>query len=421
MALTPEIRKALSNATDWQNTQSHIIKMNTRVNASLWILEDINLSGFIFMKCDFQGARIVNANLDNCEFKECTFSNCVFENISFVGTQIFDCKFNDSEIKTSVVRRTLLNNCIITDTIIHDIELSVSKFFSVDLMRNNLSSIRANNNNFESCSFELTQFDSTINENVMFKHITFSKCEFTKSEFIKSELIKCEFSDISLTNIVFQSSNAHSSKVVRSKINKSNFTGCNFISGTFICTDLNEMQINAMGFLDSSFIECIWPNQAYTISFMGKYRPSPNLLRQPVEDIRGLSPTLRSVIRRSQLVDEMVKNERSFLKKMGLWFWAVTSAYGRSLTRLTTLCLAVILFFSILFVIFSYPEVFWANPIGTLIDAIKCTTLSLVGIEYSLEIMSRSQKNIIITMRFIGLVFFGLWIGVAANKFGTPK
>jgi len=431
MALTPELTNALSTSTTWREYQSKLLKEGLRIEIPFWKLDIGDLSDFKFFKCDFQTIIFKNTNLDNCTFCDCTFLNCIFENVSFVDAKLIDCRMKTSDIKSIVIRNTDISKCQFENSTFTDIELKDSIMQETNINGGIVNLLRGTNISLFSTTFNTIKFNNINNESYTIRNLKISKCSFANLSLSRTELVDCLFEDILVLKGNLFTSNANTCKIIRPDIKEFSFSDCNFFSGQFIDVDLNEFQINKIGLLGSSLINCKWPKQEYSINFIGKYIPAINLLRQPVEDVQGLTPNLRAEIRRAQLVEEMVKTNKSPLKKFVIWFWAVTSEYGRSISRLTTLCITVIFILSILFWLFSIPCIYWQTPKLWIIDwyplvknlfiSIKYIALNFIGIENLSETKNYQQEVISIITRVVGLIFFGLWIGIAVNKFGSPS
>jgi len=431
MALTPELDLALATAEKWREYQSKALKEAFRIEVCFQEFASMDFSGYEFNECDFQAVNFLNINFDNCNFIDCTFYNCTFENVSIVGAEITDCKIKGSDIEIIVVRGTCISKCQIENSNFKDIDIMDSAIFDIIINGGTVTCLRSTNTTLSSVSIDSIELVDISYLSCDANKYSISNCNFTSLHIKQTEFSECSITDITATTGVFLESNAHRCKLVRPNMSNLSFSECNIFFSQLIDVDLNELQIDEIGLLGSFLTNCKWPNQKYSVGFFGKYTPATNLLRQPVEDIQGLTPSLRSEIRQSQLVNERVKRSKRPLSRFGMWFWAVTTEYGRSIVRLTILCFSVILVLSSLYWIVSIPNVYWTEPCLWLSNwnylangfwmSIRHTVLNFVGIEYLPDTANYRQETLFIITRFTGLVFFGLWIGVAANKFGSPN
>jgi hypothetical protein len=78
--------------------------------------------------------------------------------------------------------------------------------------------------------------------------------------------------------------------------------------------------------------------------------PNANLLGQPVQDIKGLTPSLRREIADAQYLKEKLAIENK-ISKFFLSIWGLTTGYGQSLIRLTTVSISLILFCTFIFIL----------------------------------------------------------------------
>ena len=181
------------------------------------------------------------------------------------------------------------------------------------------------------------------------------------------------------------------------------------------------MLFRYIGLMQTTLLNCEWPTQTYKISWRGKYIPSRYLLKQPVEDIIGITPRLRNEIQRAQLVDETHNECKSIFTKMWLWFWGMTTEYGRSLARLTALYAIIIIIMISLFIMYipiealnnSFWEYFRESCLYIFFNFIGVST------DFVAFTIGQEQNMLLVIDRIVGIVFIGLWTGIAANKIGS--
>ncbi|MCL2642513.1 MAG: pentapeptide repeat-containing protein [Candidatus Bathyarchaeota archaeon] len=401
-----------------------------------------------FFKCDFQGVSLKLTNLYRCEFRECTFSHCLFEHAILVGAKLVDCKMTDSEVNDVVVRNADVSGCKIEKPTFKNIEFNLLNLQKTDISAGKISLLRGKQvaislGSFEHIEFESIKIEGIAHEDVKLAgdenkscnvcNLIIKDCSFFDLSLNKTKFTDCEFTDVDVITGIFDDSNAYTCEITRFNkniIQKNNwyslsFTKCNIVSGILTDVDLEGLQINKIGLLDSWFIDCTWPEQDYKITCWGEYKRANNLLCQPVEDIKGIDPKKRAEIRQAQLADKRYNEARENpIKRLLMWLWAITSAYGRSLGRLTTSCGFAIVTLWALYLLFSIPGPYWQTselwisgwPSWTyLSSSLWYITRTFIGIG-ALPTANGLQEALLVITRIVGIVFLGLWVAFVANK-----
>ena len=231
-----------------------------------------------------------------------------------------------------------------------------------------------------------------------------------------------EINSSKVEETIFKNLHINDSDITDIIIEIPSYSNCSFNNCKLVNQDLISMGISANSFFQSVFLDCKWPSQTYKVGVWGKYTASVNLLKQPVEDIRGVPPKLRNEIQKAQLVDETQRNASTWHSRLWLWFWGITTEYGRSLLRLTNICLAMMLFMIIFFIVFIEKDSFCISQMPQyLCNSISIIFLNFIGItdENSIVTLTNEQNVLLIIDRILGVVFMGLWVGIATNKIGT--
>jgi hypothetical protein len=169
--------------------------------------------------------------------------------------------------------------------------------------------------------------------------------------------------------------------------------------------------------LDVVVVECDWPRQCGTTSLLGKYQPSPYLLRQPIQDLRGLSPLLRREIADAQYLAEMHAQPGGAIRNTWLRIWGASSAFGTSLTRLSLVAGSAMLLIALVILLIDKHLFVWPPDLKLIRDEFLIVGASLFGIGTSPQVTT-GRDLLLPVARILGFIFLGLWIGVAANRLG---
>lgn len=406
---------------EWQKFEEDYIKENSRIEISQLYIEEKNMEGYNFINCDFRGAIITDVNFDTCKFINCRFFGCTFKLLSLVGIEVEHVHLQDVEFLNCTIRQASLSDSTIEDGNFERGSISNSKISHFNATNYLIKNCRINHVtimeiSLEKCKISECEFTEIIG--------TYAKCKDSEMTGCIYQNIECEAADIQggkIDNCMFSDIQCENSKLVNVSISNKSVERVCFNYGKIINIDLEKIGIEKIGLMQTTVIDCKWPKQTYKVSFWGKYIPSPYLLYQPVEDLIGVPPKLRNVIQKAQLVEAThVLCDKTY-KKVWLWFWGITTEYGRSLVRLTIICLSMIVLMIGCFML-CYPlEELHTQFFRYLADASWNVSLNFIGVsEATSEPVLYSGQNVLLILdRILGIIFMGLWIGIATNKIGT--
>lgn len=417
------IYNALTSSSDkWFSFQKKYLVTHSRIEISQFRLENIDFTSYEFQNCHFLGVIFSEVNLDKSHFISCFFSGCRIEFSGFVGTIcedinlknviITDCIFRQSSFSSMTLNKCNIQKCTLKNSY-------VEKIISVET--------NTNNNKLTDVDFIKTDMrNCTINKlngsNLRLQSIRVSNVCINNGALMEIDACNMEVKKNEVKNLVFTNLHINKSEIKDTIIIKSSYSCCSYNNCILMNQNLIDMGINVNVFFQSAFLDCKWPSQTYKVGLLGKYTPSVNLLKQPVEDITGLPSKLRNEIQKAQLVDETNRKASTWNFKLWLWFWGITTEYGRSLLRLTNTCLMLMFIMIIFFVLFNLKESFYISQMPQyLYNAMTLVFFNFIGIsvDYPILTLTNEQNIILIIDRILGVVFMGLWIGIATNKIGT--
>lgn len=407
---------------EWRQFQSEYLKDHSRIDISQWIISNKDMNGYHFINCDFRGAILSYVNFDSSTFTNCRMFGCSLELLSLVRVKIENiiledvyiekCTFRQSSLARVELTRVTGNELTLADSYVKNLDSMELSIKNSRLKRVVEKNIQKKRNTLQNIQVEDILCDGLEISDCRLNRCSCDKVEATNMHIYGGEIDECQITDLQ----------ANGSKISGVNIHNLQIEHGNFINGLFIKINLKEIGLEKIGLMQTAVVDCEWPTQTYQISWWGKYIPSKYLLRQPVEDIIGISPKLRHEIQRAQLVDETHKSCKSVFTKMWLWFWGMTTEYGRSLTRLTFLYAIMLIIMTLLFISYSPSEVLSNSFLECFREGCLYIIFNFIGISMDSAIVfsiSLEQRIILVVDRIFGIIFLGLWTGIAANKIGS--
>lgn len=405
---------------EWEKFQEEYLKTHNSIEVTCLTLDDINLSGYIFKNCIFSAVIINRVNLDYSSFINCSFTGCEFSYLSLVNMCMNDILLDDVKVLDIILRgSTVLELKIINGKIdeinIDDCNLlnmiSVhTEITSVSIQSSSIKRINGKNNCVHKISLLDVQIEELISSHTKIQQINCGSLHMEKSLIERGVVNNGQFNNTYINN----------SKLIAEIIKNTIVEDFDFLDGLMKKIDVGEISLEKIGLLDTKLVDCEWPSQTYKVSLFGKYQKAKHLLRQPVEDVMGIPSKLRNEIKIAQLVDSTISLNKSWHSRLWLWFWGITTEFGRSLFRLTFICGMALSLLMVVFV-FCYPVESIKNSFfETIFTSSKYVFYNFVGISIlDTDMLNYYQNLILIIDRTFGILFMGLWAGVAANKIGS--
>lgn len=418
-----EIISILQKSNDeWRQFQSEYLKDHSRIDISQWIISDKDMNGYHFINCDFRGAILSYVNFDSSTFTNCRMFGCSLKLLSLVRVKIENIILEDVHIEKCTFRQSSLAGVELTRVTGNELTVADSQIKNLDCMELSFENSRLKRVVEKNIQRKRNTLQNIQVENILCDGLKISDCRLNRCSCGKVEAKKMHIQGGQIDECQIADLQANDSEISGVDIHNFQIENGNFINGLFIKINLKEIGIAKIGLMQTAIVDCEWPAQTYQISWCGKYIPSKYLLRQPVEDIIGISPKLRKEIQRAQLVDETHRSCKNVFTKMWLWFWGITTEYGRSLTRLTFLYVIMLIIMILLFIVYfprealsnSLWECFREGSLHVIFNFIGVFMDSATVFSICLE-----QRIILVIDRIFGIIFLGLWTGIAANKIGS--
>jgi uncharacterized protein YjbI with pentapeptide repeats len=413
MASTEAYNALIGSDKQWYDFHSNHIGI---IDLKLAELKDADIKGKDLSSCDLSGADLENANLDRCKFHKSVFSNTCLEGVSLVSCNISSCIFDNANLRKAVFRKTSLQNtnfsktglkktefinCKLHNCTFENADLGSAKIELTDIYCSKFNDI--DSDNFYLINSEITKssFGQSCFNHANFKGLNFKNCAMKNCQISSSELDEVDFINCDIYKL---------------DLNNTSVYSLNFSKSTLTSVDLSQFDLPNTVFLDTAINKSDWPKQKGITTMTGRYIASHSLLGQPVQDLKGLSPTLRREIADAQYLREILKTNIGVTKYI-LKIWGFTTDYGQSLVRLSAVAILIILLLTSVFVVCDGNIAEWPNNIKNGLKAIGYVSSSFIGFGLNKSlIVARNQEYLLFIARVLGLFILGLWIGIAASK-----
>ncbi|EIV95609.1 pentapeptide repeat-containing protein [Frankia sp. QA3] len=368
--------------------------------------------------CDFTGARLDYADLDGAALVGCTFAAATLADASLVGCHLERTTFTDCELGGAVLR-----GCTMAD-----VEVRAST---------------ADGARIEGCRVERSTFTAVRLAGASLTDLELAGCVASggRSPGLRLTDLRINGSrihDISLPDSTITRLHAHDSTIRRLLIG-GHLTDCLFVDSTVEAIDcgsavvagldlsrstIRRCHVGELGprsavLLDTSLIECTWPQQRGKVTWTGRHIPAPLLLHHPVQDVKGLPPVLRREIADEQFLEFKLTSARSRPARLMLRLWGLAAGYGQSLSRLTV-CSAIVVLLHAAAVLAVREARSGDAPTARLAwEVLVDVLLAFLGIGRApLADAGPAQRALLASVRIAGFIGLGVWVGIAAQRLG---
>lgn len=412
------IESALQSVSEWQEFQSEQTRDGGRLRVSGWQCLEREFVDYRFDHCDFVAVDMNGTRFVRSQFHDCLFSGCVFNDVTFERVAIEDVRFSTVKGRGVVLR----------DVNMRDVETRECELESIDTQSCQISNLSSFESHVDGCLVDDVRVKvarvkgGTVHDASMRGlhgvSLELSETAIEEATLSDGTLHGCVFDDVGLSGFKASGVNVTETKLNHPHLESLSIENCRFSDGQISRAELDRLCISKLGLHGTALLSCEWPEQDYHVGVLGGYHPAEHLLKQPVEDISGISPSHRETIRRAQRVDAMFNPAPGLLKSLALRLWGASSAYGRSVGRLTLTCLVLVMLASIVFLLGNVGELSLCQLPLELLKSFESIFMSFLGVDVNISGLSSWQEATLIVTRLSGVVLFGIWIGVAATRFG---
>lgn len=416
MASVEAVEHLLNGVADW----NEYINSEGVIDLTFADLTDCDLRDRRFAQCDLSAAQLARANLDGSSFIKTNLTGAQLTNASLVNCRlesviatridlskaiIRNSKFSDVNFKNANALAVTMENCKLQRCQVVDASFDQARFLSLDLKRVIFENLRVSDLRFSRCKFsDDCSLADWILINSEMEYCSFKKCDITNLSFDGGSLIKSEMLHCNVNQLIL-----HNTSVTQLDLSAS------------VVKEVDIATLNPASaiFLNTAFISCIWPRQSGRVSLTGRYIPSPYLLAQPVQDVYGISPTIRRETGDAQYLTKKLAETKGRSQRALLRVWGATSAFGQSLFRLT-ICSALNVLLHALALLAIRGELFGFQYPNFELLAREVGNLGQVFLGFSGSSIGTSnvwEGATLLSARITGFLSLGLWMTIASSQF----
>ncbi|MEP3072500.1 pentapeptide repeat-containing protein [Maricaulis sp.] len=417
MASVDAVAAIVSGRADWDD---YIKAVPGEVDLTFADLNLCDLSGRSMERCNFSGAQLSGANLDRTLIKDCCFSGANLSQISLVGAELHEVTASNLIAAGIVVRKSRWSNVELENC-----QLDHAQFNDCDLNSCNFAGVTGTRLTF----VNLRQAGGSIKK-LQVAHLSaqdarWKDCELHDWTVDQIEATACAVHGGGIRNVVLRAGNLADSGFVNQRIERLQIEPAHVVSrnldfseSTLVGMDLKGVGLASATMLDTAVINCVWPRQDGFISAVGRFIPNTHLLRQPVQDLRGVPPVTRRQIANAQYIVRLQEHGSDGVAQLGLALWGLTTGFGQSLLRLS---LTTLLFLAMgtLLLLAARGQLVGHLFVPTLLyGAWSDAFASFFALSNSGRSPTGLEGFVLGLNRILGFVALGLWVSVGANRLG---
>lgn len=380
---------------------------------SLLILKEKELGNRVFRNCDFTGVQFEFVNFDESRFEKCKFENASILYASFVGCEFFDCTFSNDKIGHTTFRNTKVLQCT----------SEREQMWENDVLSCEIGKCLIIDSSFKKTKvFDSTVYSTQVNKSIM-RDININICTFqgvniARYVFHTFKINKTAFADCSFIDGIIRFGKTSKTVFCKSilqalRVKDHKLKECEITQSQMRELDLKEWCLSETVYEGTHFDSCTWPDMSYRLSMFGALKTPIHLPVTPIQDISGINPMLRRIVRDSQYLAYIDKKCNNIIKKFFFCCWGVTSGYGQSVSRLLATLFGGT-------VTIAIAGIFKDNIIEKTIDWSKIFqyifSVFLKVIDADLVYNITLNPWVIFMAQLFGLIWFGLLVGVVATK-----
>lgn len=402
-------------------------------------LEGCDLRERDFVHCDLSGAQMAGANLDHTSFVNTVVTGAQFINASLVRSTWRDVKaarvsithaivrssdfigveFTTLEAASVVIVDTRFQRCQLTDVSVQDSEFKDVTFDETKIRRlQGAETQLVHCMHINQCDLVDWSFDSSLLAECSFNGCRISQWTMMDTNVSDATFKLCDLAHVNLVQGRFSDCEISQSQILDMSFNSTQVVGLDLSGSTVKQGNLTNYDLATCVLLHTAFVACEWPTQAGRVTWTGAYIPSPYLLRQPVQDVYGVSPTLRREIGDAQYLMKTSEQLHGLGERLLFRFWGATTEFGQSLVRLTCFSVFLVLVHTIALLASSGATVQWNWSVTSqLIKEVGVVGQSFLGFGQVPTSSGRPLASAIqLSDRIAGFLCLGLWISIASTR-----
>lgn len=377
--------------------------------------ENLHVRNATFVGCEFD-----LVTLKDVQFFKSVFTDCTFVRSAFLSAKFLDCQFSGLTLQDSSSRLLSFKGGNLKKTTFSGGGYSVLYIENSLVQDANFSRCHSSSLKIRGSIIELIRLDNMIANSVIIetakgKSITVANCELETHKLLDSSI-----SDLCIKESEVPDLRIEDSTLYNLEITHNSLSWIDLSRSSIFDADLTTFPIETAVLAKTNFRRCTWPSQLGTTTWYGGFEPAERLLDHPAHEIEGLGPQLSSEISQGQLLAQLSEaSKKSLPRRVSFLLWGFLTDYGRSLTRFAVYCLLAISFISALQVVECTPlrQMEALEISSQFVEAWKYKTQVFLGFPTS-QNTSACRTSYDFSMRVVGFVSIGLWVGLAANRLG---
>ncbi len=414
MTNTEVLSLITASKTEWNNYNAN---RNEYIDLSFQDLSSVDFEGKIITFCDLSGVQLNDTRFLDCTFDRCIFNGANFTRSTFVRSTIRKCQFANG-ILTSLIFR----NSKVIDSTFEESNLDDVNFIDATIDESTFSAIESSSLFFEDCQAKnIILKDSQINSfsvaGSTFVNSTVAKLSIQKISLQNSNFRSCNILDISSKEGILSASQFIESRFEKFRLEQRSHQVFNMdMSGSRLSEiDMSSIGLGSATLLETSLSNCFMPTQIGKVTFWGKYIPNSSLMKQSVEDVKGLSPIVRRDISDAQYLMAKIENA-SILGSIILRVWGFFTGFGQSLTRLLLSSISIVLMCAFFILITRGLFNSSVSEFTQVYSAISESILAFFSMGSPSETLSEAENRIFLIARISGFFMLGFWVSIASTK-----
>jgi len=404
--------RTAATPVEWQLYAS---QLEQPIDLSFQVLSG-SFRDYRFENCDFTSAILTGADFDGAQFKNCTFDSADLRDTSFVDTTFETCTLNDAMAARATFRRSAFTASSVSLAKTHQLRLVDVTFdhcpvVVIDGTDLELSTIRIARSPTVGLRVggtlrELTVLDSSLQSLELLPETVFerSRADDSTLELLTGHLATIQH--VTLRNCELLSSSLDDCVVA----------GLDLSGSRIIDTDTTTLGLSTARLRDSFFDGCRWSRQKGRVTVFGRYVADPDLMREPVQDVRGIPIVRRREIADAQYIDALWRNYPNPVRRSMLRFWGGTCSYGQSPARLALFATVLVMIHTVA-LLAARGQLVGTHPDPELFASGFVDALGFFFGGSPPDQQNRGALELVaLDARMAGLLVLGIWVTVAARQ-----
>lgn len=414
MATVDAVAAIISGGKDWDD----FLKATPgEVDLTFADFDQRDLSGRPIERCNFSGAQFGNANLDHTKIKDCCFSGANLTDVSLVEAELCNVTAANLIGLGIVVRKSKwkdvrFENCQLERAQFDDCDITSCHFDGVGGASLSLVNVRC-----IGVSIRKIQVGRLSLEGVRWRD-----CDLENWNVDQIEMKSCSAHGGNIRDVGFRAGTVSDTVFAKLRVERLEVHAASrnldFSESTLVSVDLAGLGLATATMLDTALINCVWPAQEGVISAGGKYVPNSQLLRQPVQDLRGVPPVTRREIADAQYIFRLQEKSTKWFERWGLALWGLTTGFGQSLLRLSVTTFFFLVLGTLL-LLAARGQLVGPVFVPTLLyNAWSDAFLEFFALSDAGRSPAGAEGLASGFIRILGFIALGLWVSIGANRLG---